>query len=162
MLVESPYLQRVVARMLEFFAVHAPWQRRLWTPGAALTLHELNEAADAVRGRVLGQPSLDWFADSVRRRVRVDPGLGSEAQRRLLRETLGAGLVAGSERARVLAQISADVDIRYLERWSAALEPANHGHQAERVARLLAAHLLDRGYSQDFLHRWLTYLRDHD
>jgi hypothetical protein len=30
------------------------------------------------------------------------------------------------------------------------------------VARALASHLLDAGISQDHLHRWLTYLRDHD
>jgi hypothetical protein len=148
--------------MLEFFAVHAPWQRRLWTPGAELRLREVLEAAEGVAARALMQPSLDWYARAFADRVNVDPGLGDTAQRTLLRTALARGLVVGSENERVLRHLAEDVHERYLERWKEALTPEQHGHQSERVARLLAGHLLDRGLSQDHLHRWLTYIKDHD
>ncbi|MCW2985774.1 MAG: hypothetical protein JWR63_3344 [Conexibacter sp.] len=162
MLAESPYLARVVSRMLDFFAVNEAWQRRLWTPGAALTLDEIIEAADGVRDRALSQSALNAFTRSVRSKVGTDPGLGDDAQRRELSRVIGTDLVASSERHEILRHIAADVHERYIPRWAVALAPEHHNQQAERVARLFAGHLLDVGYSQDHLHRWLTYLRDHD
>jgi hypothetical protein len=55
-----------------------------------------------------------------------------------------------------------DVDEHYLKRWASALESENHGFNAERIARSVASHLLDSGFSQNHLHRWLSWSRERD
>jgi hypothetical protein len=162
MLAAGNFPKRVAGRMADFFAVHAPWQRRLWNVSGALALAEIVEASEAVRDRALGQASLDWFRSSLGSRIGKDPGFGDGTQRAAIRDALKGKIAAGGENHRVLQQLEQDVGEHYLERWAVALEVENHGQQPERVARALASHLLDSGVSQDHLHRWLTYLRDHD
>lgn len=161
-LVEKPYTQRVVARMLDCFQVHAPWQRRLWHVGLVTSLQEAHEASLAVRDRALGAESFRWFRERLRGRVSRDPGVGDSKQKAALQEILRGEMVAESVDHRMLGLIVDDVRERYLERWEQALKQENHGFGAERVARALAGHLLDGGHSQDALHRWLTWLVHHD
>lgn len=162
MLAADHFTKRVVGRMLDFFAVYAPWQRRLWNVSMLLALEEVIEASDAVRDRTLGQTSLDWFRQSLNDRIGHDPGVGGEQQLRAVRAALQTKIVADGESHRVLHEVATDVRANYLRRWDDALSKEDHGHQPERVARALASHLLDAGISQDHLHRWLTYLRAHD
>jgi len=154
--------RRVVGRMLDFFAVYAPWQRRLWNVGMLLALKEIAEGSDAVRDRALSQASLDWFRESLRARIGQDPGVGDKQQLKAVQAALHTRIAADGESHRVLRQVGADIKGNYLRRWHDALAMDNHGHQPERVARAFASHLLDAGISQDHLHRWLTFLRDHD
>jgi hypothetical protein len=148
--------------MADFFAAGAPWQRRLWNVSALMALDEIIEASEAVRDGALGQSSLDWFRESLRSRTSQDPGLGDKAQVAAIQGALRTRLTADGEAHRVLRHVAADVREHYLERWGRALENPNHGQQPERVARVLASHLLDADISQNHVHRWLTYLRDHD
>lgn len=148
--------------MIDFFAASAPWQRRLWNVGALMALDEIVEASDAVRDRALGQASLDWFRESLRGRISRDPGVGGARQLASIKSALQTKLTADGESHRLLRHVAADVRQHYLRRWRDALDQPNHGQQPERVARALASHLLDAGISQYHLHRWLTYLRDHD
>jgi hypothetical protein len=148
--------------MLDFFATSTPWQRRLWNVGALMALEEIVEASEAVRDRALGQASVDWFRESLRGRLGRDPGIGGRQQLASIQSALQTRIAAGGESHRLLAHVVTDVRECYLCRWRDALDQPNHGQQPERVARALASHLLDAGVSQDHLHRWLTYLRDHD
>jgi hypothetical protein len=156
------FTARVAGRMLDFFWASAPWQRRLWNVSAVMALDEVVEASEAVRDRALGQASLDWFRESLRGRIGRDPGIGGDAQRVALQDALKTKLAAGGEGHRIVRQIAADAGSNYLARWRDVLALPNHGQQPERVSRALASHLLDTGISQDHLHRWLTYLCQHD
>ncbi|WP_027006090.1 hypothetical protein [Conexibacter woesei] len=162
MLSSDPFTKRMVGRMLDFFAVGTPWQRRLWNVSTGTALREIVEASEAVRDRALGQTSLDWFRESFKERVGQDPGIGDAAQLAVVRAALQTRLAAGGESQRLLRQVGDDVQRNYLTRWSTALSDQHHGQQPERVARAIASHLLDAGFSQNHLHRWLTFLRDHD
>lgn len=148
--------------MRDFFAVHAPWQRRLWNVSALMALDEVVEASEAVRDRALGQASLDWFRESLRGRISKDPGVGDAQQLAAIQAALQTRIAADGESHRLLRHVAADVRQRYVDRWRDALDQQHHGQQPERVARAMASHLLDAGISQDHLHRWLTYLKDHD
>ena len=50
--VNQQYDMHVAARLLEFFGASTPWHRNLWTVGLVLTLKELLEVTEAVRGGV--------------------------------------------------------------------------------------------------------------
>lgn len=162
MLAAGQYTPRLLARMLDCFQVHAPWQRRLWHVGLVTSLQEAYEASFAVRTRALGTESFSWFRNSLRSRVSRDPGVGDSKQKAALQDILRRDLVADSVDHRMLGLIVDDVRERYLERWEAALSTENHGLGTERSARALAGHLLDAGHSQDALHRWLSWLAYHD
>jgi hypothetical protein len=57
--VNQQYEMHVAARLLEFFGAATAWHRNLWIVGLVLTLKELLEAAEAARGGVLFQNSVE-------------------------------------------------------------------------------------------------------
>jgi hypothetical protein len=57
---------------------------------------------------------------------------------------------------RVVQQLVADIEPKYLSRWAASLRTHARA-KPERTARAIAGHLLDAGFSADFLHRWWSY-----
>lgn len=149
------YADDVVARLRDFFAPAAHWQRRLWNVGLLLELMETLEASEAVRLRVLSQEALGWFADRVRRRVALDPGAGDLLQRTALMELLKRDLAADGLNYLMLKQFVDDIQGSYLSRWAGELRQSPSPPGRERTARALAAHLLDSGFGLANLTAWL-------
>jgi hypothetical protein len=56
----------------------------------------------------------------------------------------------------VVQQVASEIDSLYLTRWAASLR-TNARSAPERTARAIASYLLDRGFSQTFLHRWWSF-----
>jgi hypothetical protein len=149
------YATDVVARLGDYFAPHAHWQRRLWNVGLLLGLRETIEASDAVRARALSQEALGWLADRVRNNVAQDPGAGDQTQRTALMECLKRDLSADGLNYLMLQHFADDVEKNYLPRWADELRTATQPRGRERTARALAAHLLDSGIGPTELTRWV-------
>jgi hypothetical protein len=154
-----PFENLVVSRLLDFFAGASPWQRALWTSGIVLTLHEVLEASEAARSGVL---SIDTFRDLASMASRIagpDPGIGTDANRRALQQALRSDVVFGGVDYHTIGHIAADLKVNYLKNWQAVLRDGSQTAPpgGERTARALAAHLLDLGFSDIYLHRWCTY-----
>jgi hypothetical protein len=140
------------ARLLDLTGQTAPWQRRLWNLGTALALRELHEAGPWVDAQVVSPAALQWLCRDLERLAGDDAGLGGPEVRRQLREVLRADLSQHSRHRRRLWELIALIDESYIPRWAAAVD-ASTAVSSERLARAVAAHLLDRGYSMGFLHR---------
>ncbi|MDX6420952.1 MAG: hypothetical protein QOG28_5572, partial [Trebonia sp.] len=142
------------ARLLDLTGETTPWQRRLWSMGTVLALRELHEAGPWVDAQVLSPAALQWLCRDLERLAGDDAGLGAPELRRQLREVLRADLSQHSRQRRRLHELIALIDESYVPRWTAAAH-SPEGVSFERLARAVAAHLLDRGYSMGFLHRTL-------
>ena len=159
--VNQQYETHVAARLLDFYGAATPWHRNLWTLGLVLTLKELLEATEAVRGAILHQPAAQDLARSAMSLAGRDPGVGGPQQLGVLQSSLRSELRYRGMDYRVIEQLVADVEPAYLTRWSAALRTTTRPHP-ERAARAIAGHLLDAGFSADFLHRWWTFKLRHE
>jgi hypothetical protein len=148
---------RFGARLLDFTGDTTPWQRRLWSLGTALALRELYEAGPWVDAQVLSPGALQWLCRDLERLAGDDAGLGAPEVRRQLREVLHADLSEHSRHRRRLRELIAIIDESYIPRWTAAID-APQAVSWERLARAVAAHLLDCGYSMGFLHRTVRRL----
>ena len=149
------------ARLLDFFDSRSPWNRRLWNVGLSLTLREVLEAAEAVNSGVLGQNSMNFLTNVAQKIVGTDPGAGTDEEKRLLQRALKSKLRLDGLDYHVVKQQESRSRTAYLARWARALRGPGPPH-AERAARAVASHLLDIGYSSDFLHRWWKYRLDHE
>jgi hypothetical protein len=159
--VNQQYEMHVAERLLEFFGAATAWHRNLWTVGLVLTLKELLEAAEAVRGGVLFQNSIETLARSAMALAGRDPGAGDCAQLGVLQAALRSEIRHHGMEYRVLEQLIADIEPKYLARWAAALNGPTVP-KPERTARAIAGHLLDAGFTGDFLHRWWTFKMRHE
>lgn len=158
MLDVNPYAEHVSACLLDYFGDTAPWQRRLWTVGSLLALREILEGSEAVQSSVLHSKSFEYLCRTVEAVAGQDPGIGDEAERRLLQKVLRSELRAGGSDYLSLRQMLPGIESSYLERWSRALAvPGPQSPSPERAARSIAAHLLDAGFSGAFLHRWWRF-----
>lgn len=147
------YFDRVVARVLDFFAKNTPWQRRLWTVSSVLALRELWEAGEWVEGHALSQAAMTWMCRSLEPVLGRDRGIGERELRAQLTDCLRRGLSRDSRHRRCLQELIELIDEDYLDRWAAAAA-CSSPPSPERLARAVAAHLLDCGFSPAFLHRW--------
>ena len=145
------------ARLLDFTGDTTPWQRRLWSLGTALALREVYEAGPWVDAQVLSPAALQWLCRDLERLAGDDAGLGAPELRRQLREVLRADLSEHSRHRRRLRELIALINESYVLRWTAAVD-ASQALSSERLARAVAAHLLDCGYSMGFLHRTVSRL----
>ena len=151
----------VGARLLDFFDSRSPWSRKLWNCGLVLTLSEVVEALEAVRAGVLSEASLGYLLNHAQKSAGTDPGAGSPEERRLLQDALSSKPRLGGLRHHLIVQQEAATRPRYLARWADVLrQDARPG--PERTARSIASHLLDLGYSSDYLHRWWKYRLLHE
>ena len=83
-------------------------------------------------------------------------------QKKLLQECLDSSLrILGLDWLKI-QQIIPEIRNRYLSEWSIVVADPAHRPSPERVARAIASHLLDAGYSDTFLHRWWTYHIRHE
>jgi hypothetical protein len=149
-----PFGDRFAARLMEFSVRDMPWNRRLWSPGTVLSLRELLEAGPWVDAQVLSPAALQWLGGDLERLAGDDAGIGGQEVRRHLRDTLHADLSEHSRHRRRLRDLISLVEESYLTRWAAALD-SGRGVSAERLARAVAAHLLDGGYSMSFVYQVL-------
>ncbi|WFP16861.1 hypothetical protein [Citricoccus muralis] len=149
------YANLIGARLIDFFNGHAPWQRRLWDVGTCMLLDEVVEAVEWRAKGVLSASALSWLARDAERIIGRDPAAGDRVVKMQLRKALQARLSPGTRHVRLLQALSALIQGGYLERWRNLL---NGRPSPERFARAMAAHLLDRGYSMPFLHRWSRQL----
>ena len=146
------YGGHLAARLLEFTADTTPWQRRLWCLGTVLALRETCEAGQWIDAQVISPAALQWLCRDLERTAGDDSGIGEPEVRRQLRDALHANLSEHSRHRRRLQELTLLIENSYIPRWAEAANTPR-GVSPERLARALAAHLLDRGYSTGFLHR---------
>lgn len=150
----EPYAAHVTGRLLDFFADTTPWPRRLWDVSSTLALDEAWEAGEWQRQQVLSASAVSWYLHSLERALGPDGGLGDSRLRRELTQLLRSGLAPDSQQRRRLRQLTPLITEGYLLRWSLATESAIPP-SPERLARAVATHLLDQGWSSGSLHRWV-------
>ena len=152
-------------RLLDFFDSRSPWHRRLWNAGLCLTLREVLEAAEALRSGVLSRGSFKALVNAAQELAGRDPGAGTAEERNVLRTALLRALKSQHPMDgldyHVVAQAESRSSPAYLARWANALRETDLP-LAELAARSIASHLLDIGYSSDFLHRWWTRRLRHE
>lgn len=149
-------------RLLDYFSSRTPWHRSLWNAGAILALREVLEASEAQNSGHLSERTIKGAVTTALRLVKDDPGIGNDDERRVLVEALSFNggpreeiLFKGLEYEQV-SEILERVTPGYLERWSVAIA-GDDPPASERASRAIAAHLLDRGFNSNFLHRWWNY-----
>lgn len=159
-LIATPHATHVTARLLDFLGDNTPWQRRLWTVGLVLSIEEVLEASAAAADGVLDSAAVPDQRRTVVKWAGQDRALTRE-ERSKLHEHLRDVVVPDGLSYHALAELQARFDEDYLLRWSRALAETDDPPQAERAARAMGGHLLDKGFSGTFLHRWLTYQVKH-
>jgi hypothetical protein len=154
------YDRHVIARMIDFFTVDGmPWARRLWDVSSLLALEELWEAGAWQAQRVLSPAACDWQRNELRKVIGPDVGLGEKELRREITTLLSAPLPDPSPARRRLREVINHARSGYVERWAAAASRPEQGRpKSERLARTVAAHLLDIGYSPTHLATWVAEL----
>ncbi|WP_345433939.1 hypothetical protein [Actinoallomurus vinaceus] len=150
----------MATRIKDFTTAKAPWSRRLWDIGTFLALDELHEAGAWVPRKVLAQAAVDWQRHAMERILGDDPAVGSPAFRRELREVLQSSLTVASDGRRRLRYLIDTARPGYLARWASCVTTTDPP-RPERVARAVAAHLLDSGHSFAGLQRWIRDGREH-
>jgi len=156
--IEPDNVSLVRARLRDFFDVHAPWQRRLWDCGTLLGLRELSDAVEWVERASLSAGALKWLSNDLERLQGPDRGIGNKVVRAQLQNALRSPLKHGNAHHRLLNEIIDWIEDGYLARWKAAASTPGASLSPERFARAVASHLLDAGFSQDFLHSWVARL----
>lgn len=132
-----------------------PWSRRLWDVGSLLALEELWEAGAWAAQRVLSPAACEWQRRALQAVVGPDIGLGERELRRELNGLLDKPIPEPSPARRRLRELIEHARLGYVERWAVALDrPIADRPRPERLARTMAAHLLDLGYHADHLLAW--------
>lgn len=165
--VNDPYSRNVAACLLDFFGTRAPWQRRLWAVGTVLGLREVCEGCEAVQSGVFSPRSFADLCETVVISLGQDPGAGEPEERKILQTSLRAlgkmeGARVGGVEYFVIEQSVRRIDDLYFERWRQTLRQPGSRPNFDRAARWIAAHLLDAGFSDSYLHRWWTYRIHHE
>ncbi len=104
---------------------------------------------------------MSFLTDMAQKAVGTDPGAGTDEEKRLLQHALRSRPRLDGLNYHVVRQQEAKSRTAYLTRWASALRGPHPPH-ADRAARAIASHLLDVGYSSDFLHRWWKYRLQHE
>ena len=151
----------VGARLLDFFDSRSPWNRKLWNIGLVLTISEVVEALEGHRVGVLSEQSLRYLLAHAQKAAGTDPGVGSPEERQLLQGALNSRPRPGGLGHHLIVRQQEAIRPFYLARWAEALRQEDPPGP-ERTARSIASHLLDIGYSSDYLHRWWKYRLLHE
>lgn len=120
-----------------------------------MTLREVYDASEWVDRHVLSPGALTWLAQDAEKLVGRDRGVGERELRQQLQFALRSGVARGSRHHRRLRELTDMIEDGYLGRWRLALDSPSVP-APERLSRAVASHLLDRGYSMGFLHRWAS------
>ncbi len=156
----DPYDQYVLVRLIDFFTIDGmPWPRRLWDIGSLLALEEPWETGAWASQKVVSPAACDWQRAQLCTIIGPDLGLGQKELRRELTMLLGAPLPDPSPARRRLRELIEHARTGYVDRWAVAVGgPAGERPSPERLARTVAAHLLDLGYNADHLRGWARRL----
>jgi hypothetical protein len=122
-----------------------------------LALEELHQAGEWMERRALGESAVGWQRHTLERMLGSDRALGDRILRSELTTVLRSPLREMSDSRRRLRELIDRIRPGYVDRW-ARLAAEEDPPGPERLARAVAAHLLDRGYSPFYLRNWL---RDH-
>ncbi|GAA0455410.1 hypothetical protein Ade02nite_04070 [Paractinoplanes deccanensis] len=145
--------------MIDFFTLEGqPWPRRLWDVGSLLALQELLEASTWAQHRVLSAAAVDWQRHELLKAIGPDVGLGDKELRAELTSLLKRPLPDPSPAHRRLRVVVDHARGGYLSRWAAAISLPEQRPRPERLARTVAAHLLDLGYDAGYLAAWIGRL----
>ena len=152
--VVNPVDELAAARLVELLDPSTPWHRSLWSLSTVLTLREVLEAAEANRAGILSDESVKQLGQVAARLIGKDPGV-PDGEKQVVNEALKTGPRYDGLAYHTIAQVADSIDKEYLPRWASAFAGSN-APQPERSARSIAAHLLDHGFSAEFLHVWWT------
>lgn len=142
-----------VIRLLEFLSDRSPWNRSLWGVGMVMALDELSEACIFKAQGHLSEPSVKRIVTSLNRRVGQHPGFSS-AEKRLLCQNLQQVHRPDSVAHYAIRQISSRVASDYLTRWGQVVAAGNFN--VEFFARSIAGHLLDAGFSGQYIREFIN------
>lgn len=157
MLLSTGYEHQFVFRLLDYCDPKTPWWRGLWTLGTLLSVSEALESAQARAASVLSASSLDQLCHITSDIAIKDPGLGGLADRKLIYNCLRKPLVPPLSEYHLLQELLSTVASTYLSNWAAHIaSPPNNRVDPEIAAQSIAAHLLDVGFSQQYLYAWLN------
>lgn len=150
----NPVDEIAAARLVELLDPNTPWNRSLWSLSTVLTLREILEAAEANRAGILSDESVKRLGGVALRTIGKDPGV-LDSEKQVLNDALKAAPRYDGLDYHTIAQLAGSIDAEYFPRWAAAFARTSVP-QPERAARSIAAHLLDHGFSGEFLHTWWT------
>jgi hypothetical protein len=142
-----------VVRLLEFLDYRSPWNRSLWGIGVVLALDELYEACAVKAQGHLSEPSVKQVISSLQRRIGRDPVFTS-AEKGLLNANLKEVPRAESVAHYTIRHVSGIASADYLIRWGKVVATGNFF--VELFARSVAGHLLDAGFSTEYLHDFIN------
>ncbi|PMS19093.1 integrase [Trinickia dabaoshanensis] len=145
------------ARLYEFFSEQKHWYRSLWGIGTVLAMDELVEACTVMKQGHLSEGSVKRIASSLLKRVGSHPAFAI-AEKHLLAEQVRQVPRAEGVAHFIIRELCQRVSSDYLSRWAAAVAGGNF--RPEHFARHVGAHLLDAGFSPQFLHDWIASRRD--
>ncbi|GAC1427158.1 MAG: hypothetical protein NVSMB62_24910 [Acidobacteriaceae bacterium] len=159
MLESNDFSSYVVARLQDFFRPNDRWFRGLWDVGAVLSLRELLEAAEAASTGVLSEGSVSWLASDLKEALKTDAGVPRWAMQDLL-SCFKHPVQFHDAHWHSLVDLTEEINEGYLNRCADAIEEAHRkgkpdSLRPERIARSVASHLLDTGFSPQFLAAWL-------
>lgn len=149
----NPLENLAVIRLLEFLSDRSPWNRSLWGIGVVLALDELYEACTVMSQGHLSEASVKRVISSLNKRVGLHPGF-TGAEKRLLNQHLQQVPRPDSVAHYTIRQISSIVSADYLARWGRAVASGNFN--VELFARSVAGHLLDAGFSGQYLRDFIN------
>lgn len=149
----NPEENLAVVRLLEFLSDRSPWYRSLWGVGTVLALDELYEACTVMAHGHLSDGSVKRIMSSLSKRVGLHPGFTGD-EKRLLNQNLQQVPRPNGVAHYTIRQISSIVSIDYLARWGRVV--ANGNFAIELFARNVAGHLLDAGFSGQYLHDFIN------
>lgn len=142
-------------RTREFFRSNPTWTRALWSPGIGLALQEALQAFESRQAGVLSDRALVRMAETLVPIVGTEPAF-SDAEKKKLIDALKGNHTPNGVDFETVRYFSGVLSDEYLPRLAAFVK--SHPNPAgERIARGVAAHLLDLGFSNSFLHRWSTF-----
>lgn len=142
-----------VVRLLEFLSDLSPWNRSLWGIGVVLALDELYEGCAVMAQGHLSEASIKRVISSLNKRVGLHPGF-TGAEKRLLNQHLQQVPRPDSVAHYTIRQISSIVSADYLARWGRVVASGNFN--VELFARSVAGHLLDAGFSGQYLRGFIN------
>lgn len=149
----NPLENLAVVRLLEFLSDRSPWNRSLWGIGVVLALDELYECCAVTAQGHLSDASVKRVMSSLSKRVGQHPGF-TTAEKRLFHQHLQQLPRPDSLAHYTIRQISSIVSADYLVRWGRVIASGNFN--VELFARSVAGHLLDAGFSGEYLRDFIN------
>ena len=149
----NPSENLAVVRLLEFLSDRSPWHRSLWGIGIVLALEELHESCTVLAQGHLSEASVKRVISSLNKRIGHHPGFSGE-EKRLLQQQLQQVPRPDSVAHHTIRRISTIVSADYLSRWGRVVDSGNF--TVELFARSVAGHLLDAGFSGQYLRDFIN------